>query len=129
MDGGKFSYDAGRDSFSKWLNRCVSASIRRRPFSVSGLVLTTHTSVAYLRYLCGQYGKKLNPHHIGRSDTGDMAVCALGSRHHLSKWLIRRGLMAECKETPIIRTAKAFAVFDHHIEAVEGAREISSARS
>src|SRR6516165_7897388 len=96
----------------------------------TGIINTSsYLRIRVLRYLCGQYGKKLNPHHIGRSDTGDMAVRALGSRHYLSKWLIRRGLMAECKEAPIIRIAKTFAVFDHHVEAVEGTREISSARS
>lgn len=36
--------------------------------------------------------------------------------------------MTEGKEPPIVRAAKALAVFDHHIEPMEGPRKISPAR-
>src|SRR5690242_2486562 len=37
-------------------------------------------------------------------------------------------MMTEGKESPIVRVAKALAVFDHHIEAMEVGRKISPAR-
>src|SRR5690242_11534650 len=37
-------------------------------------------------------------------------------------------MMTEGKEPPIMRAAKALAVFDHHIEALEGPWKISPAR-
>ena len=60
----------------------------------------------------------LNPNHICLSDARDVAVRAFPNGLYACHWLIRRGLMAKAKETPIMRITKPFAVFHHDVEAV-----------
>ena len=81
------------------------------------VVLATHTPV-YLLCFCRQYRIKLNPDHIGLSDTRDVAVRAFSSGLYAGHWLIGQGLMAKTKETPIVRIAKAFTVLHHYVQAV-----------
>ena len=91
--------------------------IAQLPLRCLDLVLATHTPV-YLLCFCRQYRIKLNPDHIGLSDTRDVAVRAFSSGLYAGHWLIGRGLMAKAKETPIMRITKPLAVFHHDVEAV-----------
>jgi hypothetical protein len=78
--------------------------------------------------LCVQERIKLHPYHIGFGDTGDVTRRALSCFHHSSCSLVRRLVMTERKEAPIMCVAKTFAVFHHDVQPVQGAWKISAAR-